>query len=56
MFESTHFLINWFIEIEMVPNLLVYDSVYKFSVLLKTKELVSPIYKIKIDFLKTGLL
>jgi hypothetical protein len=29
LFGSTKFLRNWFIEIEVVPNILVYDSVYR---------------------------
>jgi hypothetical protein len=44
MFECIQFLINWFIEIELVLNIPVYDSVYINYILsfLKTIDLVSP--------------
>jgi hypothetical protein len=41
LFGTTQFLRNWFIKIEVVSNMTVYDSVYRNWILsfLKTKKL-----------------
>jgi hypothetical protein len=58
LFGSIQFIRNWFMKIEVVPNILVDASVYRNSILsfLKTKKILSPSYKIKTSFFKTRLL
>jgi hypothetical protein len=58
MFGNIRFIRNWFMKIEVVPNIPVYVSVYRNWIIsfLKNKKLVSRSYKIKTNFLKTRLL